>query len=84
MTLVTRWWWIRHAPVRSGGRIYGNDDPPADCADLDCATATACQAPPKDDKGGCGCQFTRSSELPILLLLLVLALLHKRRKVRKQ
>jgi broad specificity phosphatase PhoE len=35
MTLVTRWWWIRHAPVRSGGRIYGNDDPPADCADLD-------------------------------------------------
>ena len=33
MTLVTRWWWIRHAPVNSGGRVYGNDDPPADVSD---------------------------------------------------
>ena len=23
MSTTTRWWWIRHAPVESGGRIYG-------------------------------------------------------------
>ncbi len=33
MTTTTRWWWIRHAPVNSGGRIYGQSDPPADCSD---------------------------------------------------
>ena len=33
MSEVTRWWWIRHAPVNSGGRIYGQDDLPADCSD---------------------------------------------------
>ena len=33
MTTTTRWWWIRHAPVNSGGRIYGQGDPPADCSD---------------------------------------------------
>ena len=28
---VTRWWWIRHAPVtETGGRIYGSTDPNAD------------------------------------------------------
>jgi broad specificity phosphatase PhoE len=32
--LVTRWWWIRHAPVTGhGGRIYGQGDVDADCAD---------------------------------------------------
>ncbi len=31
MSKVTRWWWIRHAPVTvNQGRIYGNDDPPCD------------------------------------------------------
>lgn len=31
---VTRWWWIRHAPVTGhGGRIYGQADHPADCSD---------------------------------------------------
>ena len=31
---ITRWWWVRHAPVTVlGGRIYGQDDPPADCDD---------------------------------------------------
>lgn len=31
---VTRWWWIRHAPVTGhGSRIYGQDDLPADCSD---------------------------------------------------
>ena len=33
MTATTRWWWIRHAPVDSGGRIYGQIDLPADCGD---------------------------------------------------
>lgn len=34
MTTRTRWWWVRHAPVRStGGRIYGNSDPIADTDD---------------------------------------------------
>ena len=33
MTQETRWWWIRHAPVDSGGRIYGNTDVDADCSD---------------------------------------------------
>lgn len=28
---VTRWWWIRHAPVvNHGGKIYGRNDVPAD------------------------------------------------------
>ena len=30
----TRWWWIRHAPVRvDDGRIYGQRDLPCDCSD---------------------------------------------------
>jgi alpha-ribazole phosphatase len=29
---VTRWWWIRHAPVPDGGRIYGQSDLPCDCS----------------------------------------------------
>ncbi len=32
MAVTTRWWWIRHAPVASGGRIYGQRDLPADCS----------------------------------------------------
>lgn len=32
--LVTRWWWVRHAPVREdGGRIYGQSDLGCDCSD---------------------------------------------------
>lgn len=32
--VVTRWWWIRHAPVTNyGGRIYGQSDVDADCSD---------------------------------------------------
>jgi broad specificity phosphatase PhoE len=40
---VTRWWWIRHAPVagHDGRTIYGQDDLPADCSDLACFTALA-------------------------------------------
>ena len=33
MSLQTRWWWIRHAPVDSGGRVYGSTDVAADCSD---------------------------------------------------
>ena len=33
-TTRTRWWWVRHAPVRSdGGRIYGQRDLSCDCSD---------------------------------------------------
>ena len=31
--IETRWWWIRHAPVNSGGRLYGDSDPKADVSD---------------------------------------------------
>jgi broad specificity phosphatase PhoE len=30
---ITRWWWIRHAPVPDGGRIYGQSDLDCDCGD---------------------------------------------------
>ena len=31
---TTRWWWVRHAPVRDdGGRIYGQSDLGCDCSD---------------------------------------------------
>ncbi|HEV8391992.1 MAG TPA: histidine phosphatase family protein [Dongiaceae bacterium] len=31
---VTRWWFVRHAPViGANGRVYGQDDLEADCAD---------------------------------------------------
>lgn len=34
MTIVTRWWWIRHAPVTTDqGRVYGQEDMPADTSD---------------------------------------------------
>jgi alpha-ribazole phosphatase len=34
MTIVTSWWWIRHAPVTTDkGRVYGQEDMPADCSD---------------------------------------------------
>lgn len=32
--VATRWWWIRHAPVRTdGGNIYGQIDIDCDCSD---------------------------------------------------
>jgi broad specificity phosphatase PhoE len=32
--VTTRWWWVRHAPVRSdGGNIYGQKDMPCDTSD---------------------------------------------------
>jgi broad specificity phosphatase PhoE len=35
MSIVTRWWWIRHAPVPDGGRIYGQSDLDCDCTDTE-------------------------------------------------
>src|SRR5262245_60611691 len=33
--LVTRWWWIRHAPVPDNGCIYGQRDLSCDCGDAE-------------------------------------------------
>jgi alpha-ribazole phosphatase len=35
VSIVTRWWWIRHAPVPDGGRIYGQADLDCDCSDAE-------------------------------------------------
>jgi alpha-ribazole phosphatase len=44
--VVTRWWWVRHAPVTAhGGCIYGQEDYPADCADGAAFTALAALLP---------------------------------------
>jgi broad specificity phosphatase PhoE len=44
--IPTRWWWIRHAPVTThGGRVYGQNDLPADCADGALFRALAPQLP---------------------------------------
>ena len=44
---LTRWWWIRHAPVTAdGGRIYGQMDLPADCSDVPAFRRLARQLPP--------------------------------------
>ena len=33
-TVVTRWWWVRHAPVTDhGGRLYGRTDVPANTSE---------------------------------------------------
>ena len=45
---VTRWWWVRHAPVTTNkGRIYGQQDVAADCSD-ESAFAALAQSLPKD------------------------------------
>jgi alpha-ribazole phosphatase len=45
-TTVTRWWWIRHAPVTGhGGRIYGQEDYPADVSDAATFAALAALLP---------------------------------------
>jgi len=44
----TRWWWIRHAPVRvDEGRIYGQTDLPCDCSDTRVFTNLATLLPRK-------------------------------------
>src|SRR5262245_23420968 len=45
MPSVTRWWWIRHAPVPDGGRIYGQSDLPCDCSDSETFAALAAEVP---------------------------------------
>ncbi len=46
MNTTTRWWWVRHAPVRvNDGRIYGQCDHPCDCGDEALFTALAKQLP---------------------------------------
>lgn len=42
---TTRLWWIRHAPVAHGGRIYGQSDLPCDCSDTAMFTGLAEQLP---------------------------------------
>jgi broad specificity phosphatase PhoE len=40
--VVTRWWWVRHAPVRSdGGNIYGQADIECDTSDREVFEAVA-------------------------------------------
>lgn len=44
--IMTRWWWIRHAPVTShAGRIYGNQDVTCDCSDETLFRGLAAQLP---------------------------------------
>jgi alpha-ribazole phosphatase len=45
--VITRWWWVRHAPVRSdGGNIYGQGDIECDCGDSEVFEAVAKILPP--------------------------------------
>lgn len=46
MTTVTRWWWIRHAPVTvNNGCIYGQTDLPCDCSNEAAFAALAARLP---------------------------------------
>jgi alpha-ribazole phosphatase len=46
MTVTTRWWWIRHAPViNPTGRIYGQRDVPADTSNTAAFAALAACVP---------------------------------------
>jgi alpha-ribazole phosphatase len=42
---VTRWWWVRHAPVPDGGRIYGQRDLPCDCSSAEVFAGLAAELP---------------------------------------
>jgi broad specificity phosphatase PhoE len=43
---ITRWWWVRHAPVTAdGGRVYGQADPPANVSDEETFRALAAMLP---------------------------------------
>ena len=41
----TRWWWIRHAPVPDGGKIYGQSDLDCDCTDAEIFAILARELP---------------------------------------
>ncbi|HEU0157858.1 MAG TPA: histidine phosphatase family protein [Hyphomicrobiaceae bacterium] len=45
MPAATRWWWIRHAPVPDGGRIYGQRDLACDCSDREAFAGLAAEVP---------------------------------------
>ncbi len=48
---ITRWWWVRHAPVtEDGGRVYGQSDPPANVSDVETFRALAAMLPRAWDK----------------------------------
>jgi broad specificity phosphatase PhoE len=42
---TTQWWWVRHAPVPDGGRIYGQRDLDCDCSDGGIFAALARELP---------------------------------------
>jgi broad specificity phosphatase PhoE len=42
---LTRWWWIRHAPVPDGGFIYGQRDLDCDCGDAEVFATLARELP---------------------------------------
>jgi alpha-ribazole phosphatase len=44
-SITTRLWWVRHAPVPHGGRIYGQTDLSCDCSDTAVFTGLAEQLP---------------------------------------
>ncbi len=43
--LETRFWWIRHAPVDHGGRIYGQTNVSCDCSEIELFKALARELP---------------------------------------
>jgi len=43
--IETRWWWVRHAPVPDGGRIYGQRDLDCDCSNAKVFRAVAAVLP---------------------------------------
>jgi len=43
--IATRFWWVRHAPVRHGGRIYGQADLSCDCSQTALFAGLAGQLP---------------------------------------
>ena len=43
---VTRWWWVRHAPIKDvAGRVTGQLDLEADCSDLESIARVAVRLP---------------------------------------
>ena len=66
MSTVTRWWWVRHAPVPDEGCVYGQRDLPADCSDLPSFEYVAARLP----KGAVWitthlCRTRQTAEAPI-------------------
>ncbi len=43
--IATRFWWVRHAPVAHGGRIYGQTDLSCDCSEAALFAGLATQLP---------------------------------------